>query len=298
MSGDWREGDETTLDSLVVLVAESLGYSCTRLPGDVMELEGRGRLHIGLRDLWQLARMMPRDDWPAVVSDHVTTIVTAVEEPLDLAEFAPVRHLLRARIYPWTADHGPLAARPFAPGLIEVAVIDTPTTVRMLTRAEAEAWPVPPEELFALGRANVRADGPLQRVERRVGECTVTELSGWTFYAATHVFWLEEYLTLGPLGALVALPNRGLVLAAPLRLSDGGYGRHVRHGEETVALVAARLHERAAAGYREGPGSLSPELFWWRQGGLTPLEARADGRGLVLPEGLLVAVAGERTSRD
>ncbi len=293
MSGDREDDDgEAALDSLVVLVAESLGYSCTRLPGDVMELEGRGRLHVGLRDLRQLARLMPRDDWPAVVSDHVTTIVTAVEEPLDLGDFGLIRHLLRARMHPAEADQGVLAARPFAPGLAEVIVLDTPTTVRALTRAEVAPWGVSEEELFALGRANVHADGPLQREEPRpedAGDPVVTVLHGWTFYAATHLVWLGEYLPLGPLGALVALPSRSRLLALPLRPEQD---------EETLTRAAAALKEQADRGYREGPGSLSETLYWWRHGVLTSLEPGPDGVGTVLPEGLLPAEAGERTVRD
>lgn len=291
MSGDLRE-DESALVSLAVLVAESLGYSCARLPGDVLALEGRHRVRVGLRDLWQLARMMPRGDWPAVVSDHVTTVVTAVEEPLDLSDFAVIRHLLRTRVHPAGAHPGLLAARPFAPGLIEAVVVDTPTTVRTLTRAEVARWRVPDEELFALGRANVHADGLLQREELPAGspeEPAVTVLHDWTFYAATHVLWLEEYLPLGPLGALVALPGRGMVLALALRPARDG---------EVLARAAARLHARADRGFREGPGSLSRRLYWWRQGGLTPLEQGEDGRTPVLPEGLLLAAVGERTAWD
>ncbi|MEV4258401.1 hypothetical protein AB0J52_35040, partial [Spirillospora sp. NPDC049652] len=108
-----------TLDSLVVLVAESLGYSCRAVAGDVILLEGPTRLHVGMRDLRQIARLVPRDDWPALVSDHITTLTTALEEPLDLSDFDLAQHLLRTRLYQSAADIGGLAARPFAPGLIE-----------------------------------------------------------------------------------------------------------------------------------------------------------------------------------
>lgn len=213
--------DDGTLDSLLVLVAESLGYACSRAPGEVMLLEGANRLHVSLRDLRQLARLVPRDDWPALVSDHVTTIVTAVEEPLDLSDFDLAQHLLRTRIYPAEADNGVLAARPFAPGLIEVVVVDTPTTVRTVTTEEMNGWPVSGDALFMLGRANVRADGPLQLDEQDLGGVRVSVLHGWTFYAVTHLAWLEEYLPIGPYGALVIAPNRSLIVAHPLQISAG-----------------------------------------------------------------------------
>lgn len=284
--------DEGTLESLLVLVAESLGYRCTRMPGEVMLLEGAGRLHVSLRDLRQLARLVPRDDWPALVSDHVTTIVTAIEEPLDLSDFDLAQHLLRTRIYPAEADNGALAARPFAPGLIEAVVVDTPTTVRTVTTDEMNGWPVSGDALFMLGRANVRADGPLQVDEQDLGGVRVCVLHGWTFYAVTHLAWLEEYLPIGPYGALVIAPNRSLIVAHPLRISEG----HPRARYRAAVAAATELQAQAHRAYEDGPGSLSPHLYWWRAGELTYLATRYEGDTLILPEefaSVLTALAAE-----
>ncbi|XVQ07824.1 hypothetical protein ACQP1W_35325 [Spirillospora sp. CA-255316] len=271
--------DDGTLDSLLVLVAESLGYASRRVPGDVMLLEGANRLHVSMRNLRQLARLVPRHDWPALVSDHVTTIVTAIEEPLDLSDFDLAQHLLRTRIYPAEADNGVLAARPFAPGLIEVVVVDTPTTVRTVTTDEMEGWPVSGDALFMLGRANVRADGPLQLEEQDLGGVRVAALHGWTFYAVTHLAWLEEYLPIGPYGALVIAPNRSLIVAHPIQPAEGGPRARYR-----AAVAAAReLQSQAHTAYEEGPGSLSPHLYWWRAGEMTLLETRYEDDALVLP---------------
>jgi hypothetical protein len=271
--------DDGTLDSLLVLVAESLGYACRQVPGDVMLLEGANRLHVSMRNLRQLARLVPRDDWPALVSDHVTTIVTAIEEPLDLSDFDLAQHLLRTRIYPVEADNGILAARPFAPGLIEVVVVDTPTTVRTVTTEEMAGWPVSGDALFMLGRANVRADGPLQMDEQDLGGVRMAVLHGWTFYAVTHLAWLEEYLPIGPYGALVIAPNRSLIVAHPIQPVGGGPRARYR----AAAAAARELQGQAHHAYEDGPGSLSPYLYWWRGGELTLLETRYEDDTLVLP---------------
>jgi hypothetical protein len=284
--------DDSALDSLVVLVAESLGYACRQVPGDVMLLEGANRLHVRMRDLRQLARLVPRDDWPAMVSDHVSTIVTAIEEPLDLSNFELAQHLLRTRIYPAEADNGILAARPFVPGLIEAVVVDTPTTVRTVTIEEAQDWPVSLESLFILGRANVRSDGPLQCEEQEVGGVRFSVLQGWTFYAATHAAWLEEYLELGPYGALVVVPSRSMIAAYPIQ-GRGGAEPWVASppGYGPVVLAATELQVLAQHAYEEGPGSLSPHLFWWRAGALTLLETQYDGDSVVLPNEFLAVLA-------
>jgi hypothetical protein len=270
--------DDTALDSFVVLVAENLGYACRRVPGDVMLLEGANRLHVSMRNLRQLARLVPRDDWPALVADHITTIVTAIEEPLDLSDFELAQHLLRTRIYPAEADNGILAARPFAPGLIEAVVVDTPTTVRTVTIDEMEDWPVSGDALFMLGRSNVRADGSLQVEEQDLGVVRVAVLQGWTFYAATHMAWLEEYLDIGPYGALVVAPNRSLIVAHPIQVGAG---------HEAVVNAATELQAQAHQAYEEGPGSLSPHLFWRKAGTLTLLETRYEGESLILPQDFL-----------
>jgi hypothetical protein len=274
---------DSALDSLVVLVAESLGYACRRVPGDVMLLEGTHRLHVSMKNLRQLARLVPNDDWPALVSDHISTIVTAIEEPLDLSNFELAQHLLRTRIYPAEADNGVLAARPFAPGLIEAVVVDTPTTVRTVTIDEMEDWPVSGDALFVLGRSNVRADGPLQVEDQELGDkVQVTVLHGWTFYAATHLAWLEEYLQVGAYGALVVVPNRSLIAAYPIPTRGDG--------RATVVQAAAQLQAHAYQAYEEGPGSLSPHLFWWRDGAYTLLETRFEGDSLILPPDFLAAL--------
>ncbi|REF01094.1 hypothetical protein DFJ69_6693 [Thermomonospora umbrina] len=278
MRGGALNGADGALDSLVVLVAENLGYACRRVPGDVMLLEGANRLHVSMRNLRQLARLVPRDDWPALVSDHVTTIVTAIEEPLDLSDFELAQHLLRTRIYPAEADNGVLAARPFAPGLIEAVVVDTPTTVRTVTVEEMDGWPVSGDALFMLGRANVRADGPLQVDDSELGGVPVAVLHGWSFYTATHLAWLEEYVDIGPYGALVAAPSRGLIMAHAIR---------PRAGYRGTVEAARELQAQAHQAYEDGPGSLSPHLFWWRTGELTLLETRYDGDALVLPRDFL-----------
>lgn len=286
--------DDGTLDSLLVLVAESLGYSCRRCPGEIVMLEDpvrlpitARRLPVNMRDVRQLARLVPPADWPAVVSDYVTTIVTSMEEPLDLDDFDLAQHLLRTRIYPDEADNGGLASRPFAPGLIEVVVVDTPTSVRTVSTMDMNGWPVSGDALFMLGRSNVRADGPLQVDEQDLGGVRVSVLHGWTFYVATHLAWLEEYLQIGPHGALVIAPNRSLIVAHPLRVAEGG--PQARH--RTAVAAATELQAQAHRAYEEGPGSLSPHLYWWRAGELSYLETRYEGSTLVLPEAFSAVLA-------
>jgi hypothetical protein len=131
------------------------------------------------------------------------------------------------------------------------------------------------DQLFAVGRDGVRADGPL--------ECDVIDdtgirvLEGSTFYAATHLVWLESYLDPGPYGALAVAPTRSTIAACTIR-------------KETALISAERLRAFADDAHEDGPGSLTPDLFWWRRGTLTLLE-RANTGPAQLPQEFLRYVA-------
>lgn len=272
-------GDDAVLDSLVFLVAENYGYSCRSGSRDAILLDGPQRLYVSMRNLRQLARQVARDDWPALVADHVGTIITAIEEPLDLSDFELASGLLRSRVYPAEADAGRLISRPFGPGLIEAVVADTPTTVRTVVAEDAASWQVGADAVFDVARAGVRADGPLE--VDIIDDLGIRVLEGSTFYAATHLLWLESYLTPGRYGALVVAPTRSMIAACPVL-------------DSSAVVAAERLHTLAQNAYEQGPGSLSSELYWWREGRLTLLETRIDAGRLVLPGDFLLFLAGLR----
>ncbi len=263
-----RAGD-AELRSLVALVAESLGYRCEPLDDESLLLSGPSRLRIGLVNLRQMAHQMPREEWPALVADHLGTLVTAAEHPLDIRDFDCVRHLVRTRVYPAGAANGRALYRELAPGLLEVLVADTPTTVRMIRRDETTDWPATVPELFALGYDNVRDDEPLEREDHDMEGVAVTLLHGDTFYAATHSLWLPDYVEVGEHGALVVLPTRHTLAVYPIR-DDG------------AIMATEKLRTFAQRAYEDGPGSLSPELYWWRSGRLTHVKSRLSERSLDL----------------
>lgn len=258
--------------SLVTLVAQHQGYECRVIDSDHVELgAGHG---LRLTNLRQRLAQAPRDDWPVLVSDHLSTLLVAHEERFDVRDhpYELIRGLVRVKV--WPADNdipGHMISRPLAEGLIEALVVDEPTTVRNLHPGDIEHWPVEHAALFDIGLENVRADGPLHREDTEVSEVPLTIISGG-FYACTHLHWLGDYLELGPLGALVTLPTRDGMLVHPV------------HDLSAVPAVSA-LRSLGQRFYDQGPGSVSAQVYWWRSGRLTMIPTRfeEDGGLVVLP---------------
>ena len=163
-----------------------------------------------------------------------------------------------------------LVSRPAAPGLRAVLVLDHPDRVGYPLTEVVESWGKKEEVLFDLAIENVRSeDRPqLERLEL-AGGGAISSLSGGTFFTATWVLMLDDYLRpASPHGALVAVPNRHQVLFHSIL-------------DLSVVEASSRLIQVAARAFTDGPGSISPNLYWRRDGVLTLLPTRLDGKRII-----------------
>jgi hypothetical protein len=98
-----------------------------------------------------------------------------------------------------------------------------------------------------------------------VSNTAIRLLSGDSFFVATWVLMLEEHLAPVPEhGALVVVPNRHAVLFQPIV-------------DVSIVNAVGLLLGVAEAQCRQGPGSISPNLYWWQKGHLTLLPSRREG---------------------
>ncbi|MFN3653629.1 MAG: hypothetical protein ACK47B_28960 [Armatimonadota bacterium] len=238
--------------------------------------EGRQDSHqLGLTNLAQRCAQTSEADWPDVVAKHVGALVSIESSQTFLEslknDFEKARELLKIRIY----DAAALAEMPEgshvywrpADGIVAALTFDLPTTVATVSSDHVEAWGREPEELFRIGLENVRATR-LQAEEVAVDEevrITVLEAEAEDFFTATRALVLEDYLDPIPeLGAIVAIPHREALLVYPIR-------------DSSVLPAIQSLLPITLGMYDEGPGSISPHLFWWHRGELTCLPAAVEG---------------------
>ncbi|MEE1769717.1 immunity 49 family protein [Streptomyces sp. JV185] len=152
-------------------------------------------------------------------------------------------------------------ARLVADGLVLAYALDRPTDVRILTDPDVER--VGPEEL---GRA---AYENLMRVPVTHEEIPVEGVVLHSFYGDSHFVGSQALFlsaavrqvtgeSLPHAGALVVVPSRHNLVYHPI--ADG-----------TVVDAVNTLAAYALGAYEDGPGALSPRVYWWRRGGLTSL---------------------------
>jgi len=228
-----------------------------------------GEWSLGLLNVMQICHQADREEWPALVEEHISRMVDLAKtkeqsEELErlASDFDEAAGRLKVRLFPEGMEdlEGAVVARRSIPGVLSTLVYDLPETIMTVHPEHAINWARHGDELFRIGLENVRDQDPVSIETIQLDEVTAELLLGNHLFAATHVLMLEDYLTglEADRGALVVIPHRHAVLAHPIQ-------------DETVLAAVNRLHRLAQAMYRDGPGSISASLYWYRQGAFTEL---------------------------
>ncbi|MFB9677155.1 hypothetical protein [Streptosporangium vulgare] len=257
-----RPVEEVDLDSLLALVADSLGYTCAFDPGGgTLTLTGPRRVVVRLTGLRAEALRSSREDWPMLVSEHLTHTLATVDEPFDACELEQVRPMLRTRIQ-LDDDLEParVVGRHLTADLVEVLTIGDAVSGRPVRPEEVGCWPITAGQALDLALENTHREERLSVTEGDLGGVAVRRLTGPTEGAAAHLRRLGDYLPVPSDGVLVALPDPATLIVHPVE-SIG-----VVRAIERLRLFAQREFDRRA-------GALSPQVYWWHGGRLSLIRA-------------------------
>lgn len=220
-----------------------------------------GSQQYGLGNLAQMCRQLGRKEWSALIRAHFATMEQSEQETreleLKIGDFMQVKGMLLVRLMSDAsvpADF-PLISRVDLPGTLSFLVFDLPSTVRSVRRDEAAVWGRSTEELFAVALENVRRTvlPDITRQELKDDQQAVI-LTGESFFVASHALLIEDHPEcLGTHGALVAVPHRHCMITYPIN------GAEVVKVVDVMGIVALGME-------REGPGSISPKLYWYHRG--------------------------------
>ncbi|MFF4417984.1 hypothetical protein ACFYY8_36130 [Streptosporangium sp. NPDC001559] len=260
-----RPVEDVDLDSLLALVADTLGYSCAfSADGGTLTLSDSGertvRHVVRLAGLRAEARRRSREDWPVLVSEHLSHVLATAGEPFDACDLDQVRPLLRTRLQPADDLAGAVVGRHLSADLIEVLTVGYGEAARPLRPEEVGCWPVTAAQALEEAVGNAASDGRLSADAIDLGGATALRLSGATAGAAAHLRRLGDYLRVPADGVLVALPSRSEMIVHPVE------GIEVVRAIERLRLFAQRECDLRADG-------LSPQVYWWHDGRLTLIRA-------------------------
>lgn len=230
---------------------------------------GEEEQEFGLSNLSQVCHQSEREEWPEIIAEHFGLLEQAQREDEELTtrwdDYEAIAGQLAVRL--WHPDYREAAGddmivfREDLPGAASVLVYDLPHSIKQVHPDQAAAWGRDPAELFARGLENVRdhLSAP-ELVTVDVGKgINLLMLSGESHYVTTHALLLADHPELvGRHGALIAVPHRHALIAFPI--------------EDFRAVLALNvLLPGADSLYREGPGSITPNVYWYHDGSFTLL---------------------------
>jgi hypothetical protein len=187
------------------------------------------------------------------IAEHLAGREDALEAPMVRVAIRP-REYLESAQKQMPADAPRILARPLTGELMEVAVVDFPTSIRLFTAADAKALKLTEKAVFELGRNNLRATlKPLGEYPQPTADASFRYLGDSPYESsrlALHSEWKAIARMLGG-ELIVAAPSADLLF----------YGR----GGSPTAVGALRTMARKAAGESERP--LSTSVFKWTEKG-------------------------------
>lgn len=251
------------------LVRRHLGRDGRRvqIQDGVATVEGSD-VQMGLQNLAQICNLEPPQEWPDIIGPHLdlsdAADVKAMAAMTLGSPYAQLAGQLALRIHPedYLANmEQHVLHRCDLPGTVTVLVIDLPRSVMAVPTPIADGWGVPREQLFARALQNVVAMGPTPWTELPLPPVMrLDALMGQHTYIASHALRLGQCLPrIGRHGNLIAVPHRHILLSHPID------GDKLVPSVEALQLMAEGMH-------REGPGSISPHLFWRRPDGVFELQ--------------------------
>lgn len=245
-----------------------------RISDGVVEVQAPGceTQHFGLLNLAQLCKMRPAEEWDRLTEAHFTNVLSIQKErealEAEMKDYSRVRHMLKIRLFPENIPDEVkqnAVGRFIAPGIIAMLAFDLPSTVATVGRKDVEAWGLSEEQLLRDALANIETSEPVKPEVIDSGDgLRVYTVSGDSFFTASHILLLEKHLP-GRFehGALVIVPTRHHLIFHPIE------------GAPAVRAVNALL-PMAYDLHREGPGAITPGLYWWRDGELTLLPSAVE----------------------
>lgn len=142
-------------------------------------------------------------------------------------------------------------------GALEMLVADmdegpTPLTAELVERMDWDPW-----ESWASARSLTEVlESPDEVNVLDVGDAELIHLYSDRPYLASLIGVIDQHVAeIGERGALVSMPSRHGVLVHPLHDPSG-----------RAALGAMVPLTRSV--YQQGPGSVSPHVYWWREGAI------------------------------
>lgn len=226
-------------------------------------------LRCGLDNLAQMYHQFSPKEREKLVADHFNTLLKTEQEEKeifqDISNYQTMKKYLAVRLYPLdyltsTGEDG-LFYKEDLKGILTVLVLDLPSTVLILKPEDAEKWKISKEDLFEVGFRNTFTNNKVEITQEKFVENAVlwTIGSETNLFASAYIYEISKYpKMIGKYGSIISIPHRHIVLVHPIN------NMSTVKALNQMMIISDGL-------FKEGPGSISKNIYWYNKGKFTNL---------------------------
>lgn len=237
---------------------------------------GFGFDQLGLVNVAQVCKQDKLGNYSAIVSEHFDCMIRAksFDALFDsmVNDFDKVKQYIAVRLYPREYAFYNQQSLPFGKDLMgdiyAMLVFDLPDSIVGILPEQADRWNKTFDELFSVGLQNMKEKYTVKIARHPFKDFIIWLVEGDHFYAPNIVFDLYNHPELlGSKGSLISIPHRHAVLVYPI--------------ENLEAVKALNTLIPVIHGMnQEGPGSISNNLFWYKDGHFENLPYKIEDKTL------------------
>lgn len=221
----------------------------------------------GLVNVAQVCKQEDKKYYKEIITEHFNSMIRANKFDKEFAKiadnFEEVKKYIGVRLYnnEYVAYVGKenTIGKNFAGDIYSMIVFDFPDSVLSINPEQTTPWNKTIDELLQIGIENIKAKYPLTITKEAFGEFSIWFIQGEHFFTPNIVFDIENRQELiGSKGSLIGLPHRHSAIIYPI---------------ENLEVVKAinGIIPTVYGMNQEGPGSLSNNLFWYKDNVFTQL---------------------------
>lgn len=249
-----------------------------------------GFSNLGLTNVAQVCKQEDKRYYKEIIAEHFNSMIRANKFDKEFEKiadnFEEVKKYIGVRLY----DNDYVAhikkeltiGKDFAGDIYSMIVFDFPDSVISIKPEQTTAWNKTTDELFEIGISNIKSKYPFTITKEAFGEFSIWFVQGEHFFTPNIVFDIENRKELiGSKGSLIGLPHRHSAIIYPI---------------ENLEVVKAinGLIPTIYGMNQKGPGSLSNNLFWYKDKTFTQLPYKIDeGKLQFFPPNIFVELLNE-----
>jgi hypothetical protein len=245
---------------------------------------------MGLWNLAQICKLAAPSQWKEIIWAHFDGLQRALDFETEFYrhahDFSYAVPYIGVRVYPKEyighAGEGATIKQPISDDLVALLVFDFPHAICNIKPETTIQWNKTNEEIYDIGLANMRHKYSWQINSQLIDGVRIWFIEGEDLFVANSVLVLHLLsIPESRHGALIAIPNRHTVLVCPIQ-------------DLAVVKVLQPFIAILSGLYKDGPGSISEKLYWYKdkQLEILPYDIEKDVLNFKPSEGFLDMLHG------